>query len=219
MNYPNAQKGMKKIILGQFFAIIATVLTSGTALLLSVYLFTDSENKASAIRWAFSGMAFGLASVIMLSLTAVISFLGYFQTSKDEPEFKKAMFCTLAVGAMSVIGTFFKFPNGFISTVLNSSGSIVEMFVIIFSVSGAIKILEKSEHPDIAQKGDAVLKIIVVTYIITSVDSLVIRIFELSTHAKIVSIVVGAIDLIVNIFQYVVYIRFLRQSLKTINND
>ena len=85
---------------------------------------------------------------------------------------------------------------------------------MIFSISGLINICINQKRTDLAQKGDKLLKFLVITYIITSIDALIIRIFELSTQAKIVSVIFGVIDFILTIVQFVLYIKYLRQTLQ-----
>ncbi|MBQ5347437.1 MAG: hypothetical protein IIU39_05260 [Ruminococcus sp.] len=217
MNCVNAIKGIKKIILAQFFAIITALLTSGTALLLSLCLWLSKDvYSIVATPLGKAGIGLGLISMISVVLTAVISFIGYIQASKDEAEFRKSMICTLIMGALTLIGTFFKIPNGFISTILNSAGTVFEMFVMIFAISGAVKLLEKTEETALAERGDKVLDILVVTYIITLIFSLIIRIFELSSNIKNVSIIIGAVSLGISIFQYVVFIKYFKQTLNAL---
>lgn len=214
MVFSNAKKGIKKIILGQLFAIITTVLSSGIALLLGITArIFGGIDSVVATHLMLASFFIGLVSVVTITLTAVISFIGYIQASKDEADFRNAMFCALAVGALSVTGFFFKIPNGSISTIFNSASTIVEMFVMIFAISGVINLMTACERADMAEEGDRVLKILVITYIISAINSLIIRIFELSEHAKNVSIIIGVVDLVLSIIQYVIYIRFLRGSL------
>ena len=144
----------------------------------------------------------------------IFNFIGFYQASKDEAEFKKAMICAIIVGVFSLIGFVFQIPNGTVYTIFSAASTIFEMFVMIFSISGLINICINQKRTDLAQKGDKLLKFLVITYIISSIDALVIRIFELSTHAKIISVIVGIIDFVLTVVQFVLYIRYLTQTLQ-----
>lgn len=216
----NVAKGIKKIVIGQYFAIVATLLLGITTLLLGVFEINSnlSDNYFYYILVGAS-ILLGLVFTAAMVISVIFNFLGYFQASKDEPEFKKAMVCAIIVGVLSVIAFFFQIPNGMLHTIFNSAGTIFEMFVMIFSISGLIIISFNHKRSDMAEAGDKLLKILVITYIITSIDALIIRIFELSTHAKIVSVFIGIIDFVLSVVQYVLYIRYLTQSLKMLKTD
>ena len=211
----NVAKGLKKIIIAQYFAIVATMLLGSTSLLLAVFEMSSFlQNNDFYVLLVAASLVIGFVFTIAISISVIFNFFGYFQAAKDEPEFKKAMICAIVVGVLSVIGFFFQIPNGTLHTIFNSASTIFEMFVMIFSLSGLINISANHKRADMAEAGDKLLKILVITFIISSIDSLVIRIFELSSHAKIVSIIIGIIDFALSIIQYVLYIRYLTQSLK-----
>ncbi len=218
MRYINTKNGIKKILAGQFFMVIAAVLLSGTALLISIIMNTsiETEDINLPILGTLGILSFGFVSVIATLTSAVLCFLGYTRAAKDEPEFKKAVGCTIALGALTVFGSVFKIPNGTLSTIFSSAGTIVEMFIIIFSLSGIVNISAGCDRTDMVDRGDRLLKIMIATYIISAMDALVIRIFELSSQARIISVLFGTVDLIISLIQYVLYILYLKQSVKMI---
>lgn len=215
MKDSNVGKGLKKIVIGQYFAIIATLFMVGASLLINIFktnaLLQDSDFFVALVTVSIiSGFVFFAAMII----SVIFNFIGFYQASKDEAEFKKAMICAIIVGVFSLIGFVFQIPNGTVYTIFSAASTIFEMFVMIFSISGLINICINQKRTDLAQKGDKLLKFLVITYIITSIDALIIRIFELSTQAKIVSVIFGVIDFILTIVQFVLYIKYLRQTLQ-----
>ena len=213
MQYLNTGKGIKKIRDSQFIAIIASLLTGGTALLLDLFPITKNGTDVIAILpLVILGIISMFASLTAMIVTLVLSLVGYRQIATDEPEFRKAFLCAAASGALSIVGFFFQIPNGTISTILTTAGTIVEMFVIIFAISGFINLFENCECPDMAEEGDSLLKVFIATYIITAINALIIRIFELSSHAKVVSNIFGAIDLAVIVLRYVLYLKYLKKT-------
>ena len=56
------------------------------------------------------------------------------------------------------------------------------------------------------------MRILVGIYLISAIDTLIFRIFALSDHSQIVSLIVGAVDLILNVVQYIVYLKYLKQA-------
>lgn len=106
-----------------------------------------------------------------------------------------------------------------ISTILNSAGTIFEMFVMIYATSGIINLSEKCERPDLAKKGEVILRFFVFTYIIYALTTIAIRIFELSTHLRFVLVIAGAINFIVSIIQIIVYMKYLSLTKKMLENS
>lgn len=213
MQYLNTDKGIKKIRASQFVAIIASLLTGGTTLLINLFSNTEGGTDFFTILpLLILGVISMLASLAAMMVTLVLGLVGYRQLAADELEFRKAFLCTAASGALSIVGFFFQIPNGAISTILTTAGTIVEMFVIIFAVSGFINLSENCERPDMAEQGDSLLKLFIVTYIIAAINALIIRIFELSSQAKIVSDIIGVIDLAINVLRYVLYLKYLKKT-------
>ncbi len=220
MSYSNARKGIKKVYCAQLFTIIATLFSGGFGLLLVVVEFFFKDDDAVVNLLFGAAIIFTmLLYVAALALSSVIGIVGYAQASRDEPEFKKAMFCALAVGVLTLFGFFFQIPNGMISTILSSAGAIVEMFVMIYVFCGLVRICENFGRHDMTKRAWRVLNLLVSIYIVSAVNALVIRIFELSSHAQSVSVLVGAIDLTLNIIQYILYMKYLRRVLRMIPKD
>lgn len=209
MNYLNAEKGIQKVYISQIFAIIAASLSGCIELLIEVLNDNLTELPTQLIGVIFAGFALGIILIALIVAFNIIGFLGYFQAAKDEPIFKKSMLCVAASGALTVIGVFFKIPNGMLHTIFSNAGTIVEMFVVIFAVSGLMELCGNCSRDDLSGAGDRMLKILVVTYIISSVNALIIRIFELSAQAKIISVIVGGIDLVLIVLRYAMYLRYL----------
>lgn len=210
MKYLNAEKGIKKVYISEIFAIIAGALSGCSELLIDAFNNNFAGLLTRHSGFIFAGFAISALLIALIVAFNIIGFLGYYQASKDEPIFKKSMYCVAASGVLTVIGTFLKIPNGMMHAIFSNAGSIVEMFVVIFAVSGLMELCGNCSRNDLSGAGDKMLKILVVTYIISSVNALIIRIFELSDQSKIVSVIVGAVDLVLIVLRYVIYLRYLR---------
>lgn len=211
MKYLNAEKGIKKVYISQLFAIAAAALSCCSELLFDAFDNNLTELLTRHLGAVFAGVAFSAILIVSIIVFNIIGFLGYWQASKDEPIFRKSMLCVAASGALTVIGVFFKIPNGMLHTIFSNAGTIVEMFVVIFAVSGLIELCSNCGCDDLSGTGDKMLKILVATYIVSSVNALIIRIFELSAQAQIISVIVGAIDLVLIVLRYAIYLRYLRR--------
>ena len=212
MHFSHARKGVNKIIIAQVFAILATVLASGVGLILPVAeRLTDNKDVLNTLLFMISVAMSGITATIVLVLMAVFSFFGYGQAAKDEAAFKKSMICALMGSTLTISGFFVQIPNDLLSTLLTSAGTVVEMFMLVYAVSGVMNLAVHCGQLSVTDGGRFMLRLLVVTYLITSVNTLIIRIFELSEHAWIVSIVIGAINSVLELLRYAFYLRYLRQ--------
>lgn len=218
MKYSSARKGLKKIFIAEIFTIISVLFSGSTLLLVDALTEAISADKLSVTLVAASILS-GFVYLITISLSALISFFGYFQASRDEPEFKKAMFCALAMGAFSVIGACFQIPNGTVYTMFSSVSSIVEMFVLIYSMSGIINLSQNCGRSDMSELSSKVLYFIIGAFIFYAVSTLVSRIFELSTQNQMISVIVSLTSLVVNLIQCVVYMRFISRTIKMLQEE
>lgn len=211
----HVQKGIKKIMIAQIVAIVSTVFSSVLSFLLLLLGInvSSAEYSGPELIWITIYAVLGFCSVVAIVVTMIISIWGFLQASKDEPEFKKAMICTAVSGTVLVFGSVFHIPNGAIYTILTSVASIVEMFVAIFGLSGMIIIADRCERSDVKASGNFWMKIMVLTYFIISINALVIRIFELSSQARMISAIFGVFDLVLSASQYIIFWMYSRKVL------
>ncbi len=207
MSFINAEKGIKKIYISEIFAVLAAIV-GDLALRLIDYVaqihFTD---------WiVIISLFLGVLCLVLQILCIIFGFIGCINAAKDEEEFKKAFYCTIAAGSLAIISIFIQSFNNTAYALIESSETVIEMFVMIFSVSGLINISEKCECTDMEDKGIHLLKLLTATYVIAAINALVIRMFELSENAQAVSYIIGIVDLIIKLVQYFLYLGYLKKS-------
>lgn len=219
MEYHNTEKGIKKVYISQIFAIIAALLIGCTELVTSVYknIIKGSSEKDSWIM--ILSLAVGVVLLAAVITSNLIGMIGYYQASKDDPLFKKSMYCALTSCILTVVGELLQIPNGMLYTVFTASAMIVEMFVMVFAIAGLVNLSESQGWSDLSEKGDRLLKLLAVTYIISAVNALIIRIFELSAESKMISFIINVIDSCLIIIRYILYLRYLKGNILMLNNN
>ena len=219
MDYLYIEKGIKKVYISQIFAIIAALLTGCTELVTSVYknIIKGSSEKDSWIM--ILSLAVGVVLLAAVITSNLIGMIGYYQASKDDPLFKKSMYCALTSCILTVVGELLQIPNGMLYTVFTASAMIVEMFVMVFAIAGLVNLSESQGWSDLSEKGDRLLKLLAVTYIISAVNALIIRIFELSAESKMISFIINVIDSCLIIIRYILYLRYLKGNILMLNNN
>lgn len=219
MEYHNTEKGIKKVYISQIFAIIAALLIGCTELVTSVYknIIKGSSEKDSWI--IFLSLAVGVVLLAAVITSNLIGMIGYYQASKDDLFFKKSMYCALTSCILTVVGELLQIPNGMLYTVFTASAMIVEMFVMIFAIAGLVNLYESQGRSDLSEKGDRLLKLLAVTYIISAVNALIIRIFELSAESKMISFIINVIDSCLIVIRYILYLKYLKSTILLLNNN
>ena len=219
MDYLYIEKGIKKVYISQIFAIIAALLIGCTELVTSVYknIIKGSSEKDSWIM--ILSLAVGVVLLAAVITSNLIGMIGYYQASKDDPLFKKSMYCAFTSCILTVVGELLQIPNGMLYTVFTASAMIVEMFVMVFAIAGLVNLSESQGWSDLSEKGDRLLKLLAVTYIISAVNALIIRIFELSAESKMISFIINVIDSCLIIIRYILYLRYLKGNILMLNNN
>lgn len=219
MDYLYIEKGIKKVYISQIFAIIAALLIGCTELVTSVYknIIKGSSEKDSWIM--ILSLAVGVVLLAAVITSNLIGMIGYYQASMYDPLFKKSMYCALTSCILTVVGELLQIPNGMLYTVFTASAMIVEMFVMVFAIAGLVNLSESQGWSDLSEKGDRLLKLLAVTYIISAVNALIIRIFELSAESKMISFIINVIDSCLIIIRYVLYLRYLKGNILMLNNN
>ena len=219
MDYLYIEKGIKKVYISQIFAIIAALLIGCTELVTSVYknIIKGSSEKDSWIM--ILSLAVGVVLLAAVITSNLIGMIGYYQASMYDPLFKKSMYCALTSCILTVVGELLQIPNGMLYTVFTASAMIVEMFLMVFAIAGLVNLSESQGWSDLSEKGDRLLKLLAVTYIISAVNALIIRIFELSAESKMISFIINVIDSCLIIIRYILYLRYLKGNILMLNNN
>ena len=90
---------------------------------------------------------------------------------------------------------------------------------MVFAIAGLVNLSESQGWSDLSEKGDRLLKLLAVTYIISAVNALIIRIFELSAESKMISFIINVIDSCLIIIRYILYLRYLKGNILMLNNN
>ena len=207
MDYPNAQKGIKKIFNYEVIQIVIGLLAIMITVL-SIMVFDGNKVLAGnkvAVGTGLVIIAAGLAIVILAIISIPILLKGLKLASKDEPDnFKTAFYASLIVfigsilnglsSSVEVIGNYSKYINAAVS------GTTLLMFMCI--IFGIRSIADQIGRPDIVKLS---LPIIVITIAISFV-SIIGRFLEDST--------MEVFSTILSLVSYVIYLIYLSKAKK-----
>ena len=221
MNFPNAQKGINKLIIASIISIVGSTI-------IEIFVFARELAKVAPVADSSNGATNGgapantaepkyffyliiLGIIIMIS-AVVFKVLGLWQAGKDEKFFKYALY-TLSV---SVCGNFFVrlIPGGdtyHMGEYVSCIFALVTLVYSIFIVQGIINIAKKKNNTVIEKKGITSFQVLIVTYLLMFVMKVVsIAIRDTAERGNVVVLEIGAV--IASIVAFLVLISNMVQA-------
>jgi len=213
MTLPNAAKGVKKMFIAEILQLIAAVLLLISAISLGAGVVSAFDGNEGAATGAFAtGGIFGTLGIILPLIALILSLVGMWQASKDEPDrMKKAFWFAIATLVLGVLQGFvftdfwslFDEANwnwaGFLSTL----ESLAEMCMMIFAIMGVSEVTQNIAREDVADMGPKVITISVVAIAIAIIAPI---------FGTIIGGIASIISLVCMVAAYIVYLVFLGKA-------
>ena len=213
MKFTNAFEGVKKIFAAEILALIASV--CGTiALALPVVALVAAANQSGGGTAASLGglVVVGIATVVLSIIAFIFKLIGVNKASKDEPAFKIAFYMILAGIAVSILTGIFS-SNSTVSSIMSAIGEIVNLAVTVYIIQGIKNLAQRLGDDKMVKSGDTLFKYIIAIYILVIIAQIVIMILQ-NGAAVVVALVIIVISGILEIIQYILYIRYLAKAKK-----
>lgn len=213
MKFTNAFEGVKKIFAAEILALIASV--CGTiALALPVVALVAAANQSGGGTAASLGglVVVGIATVVLSIIAFIFKLIGVNKASKDEPAFKIAFYMILAGIVVSVLTGIFS-SNSTVSSIMTALGEIVNLAVTVYIIQGIKNLAQRLGDDKMVKSGDTLFKYIIAIYILVIIAQIVIMILQ-NGAAVVVALVIIVISGILEIIQYILYIRYLAKAKK-----
>ncbi len=213
MKFTNAFEGVKKIFAAEILALIASV--CGTiALALPVVALVAAANQSGGGTAASLGglVVVGIATVVLSIIAFIFKLIGVNKASKDEPAFKIAFYMILAGIVVSVLTGIFS-SNSTVSSIMSALGEIVNLAVTVYIIQGIKNLAQRLGDDKMVKSGDTLFKYIIAIYILVIIAQIVIMILQ-NGAAVVVALVIIVISGILEIIQYILYIRYLAKAKK-----
>ncbi len=233
MKYPNAAVGSREIFVGEILMLIFSVFTSVGMML--VYFAQNSleevaatmQGTASFAAWFASisdAATVGLGAIIAVIgagaivlvgaicfgiVGFVISVTGVINAKRDEGSFRLAIISLLLCITLPIAGMFFDEP---ISGIMSGLGTLAELAVTYFVITGFRKLARELGNEEVDAKGLRIIKYSVVLCIISAILSLIASFTEGTTGGAL-----SAISIPFTAVWYYFYLGFIRRSKKMLN--
>ncbi|MBQ7671408.1 MAG: hypothetical protein IJS45_11940 [Clostridia bacterium] len=211
MKFPNAYSGVKKIFSSEVLSIIAAVCLLLASFFAVIMVEAASEKSETGLLASFSATGiFTLASGIVGIIALVLLIIGVSAASKDEPTFKTA-FTFIIVNLLASALALIPFSD-VIKQIFNLASNVAGIFAAFYIIYGIQALAVKCGDAGVEKKGKTVIALILCTYIIALVATILGSFVVTGTAANVVSLV-GAIVDIVRLVIYVVYLAAAKKML------
>ena len=169
MTFPNAASGVKKLFIAEILQLIGTILIAIAAVagLGALGAAVDGSDSAAA-GFGIGALIGGAGSAVVMVIAFILSLVGLFQASKDEPTFiKYAFFISIAAIVLAVIQSFLSSSNPDIADVIGSVVQIASLLIFLFTIIGVGVLAQKLGCNNIYALGNKLLWVIAIISIIS----------------------------------------------------
>lgn len=205
MKYPNASKGLHKIVIAEIIASAASIV----AVIVSV-LALPSVDITAPDYYAFGAFTLVMLATVVLYVAAyVLEIFGIVRASKDEPAFKVSLYAIIAAIILTVLSSFF-YENETVSFLIAIGGDVAQFFLVHYIIHGIMHLSNHLGRPEIAKKGTQIFRVIYIAIIF----EVIVRIFELFYGRERGEALAKPYEVIANIMKTIEYILFLIYIIK-----
>ena len=215
MSFPNAYRGVKKIHLGQIFALLAALAVIAVTVFAAAKIDFESETVSESVLGSIAIILLvgGILSVIGM----IITIAGIVNARKDESAFSGALIFVILGLIVSAANSFYfsnneKFAD--IAAYINTGVKLLTLIASMCVVKGIMNLAGKLNRPDMVQKGRTAMTAIVIIFIIAIACDLV-RIFF--SPEKIGDTILSVIEIAASVLMLIyliVYIAYLGKAKK-----
>ena len=239
MSFENAKKGIGQIftaeilnLIGAIFAILGLIIGAvGVVALVGGAMAAADGAMMGGLAGSIGGGALALIGGIFALIAFILYLVGIGNASKDEDSFKKAMMFVLLSLICSVVSAFTGTVPA-LYTVLSILAPVFELCATVFVINGIIVLAGKVGNAQVENKGQTVIKLIVVILVLSIIASLIGGIMSMVygsaknmtllmvngvTTGSIIASVLMVIATILQIISYFVYLSLLAQAKNMFN--
>ncbi len=215
MKFPNAYRGVKKIRLGQLFALIAALAAIAMVVFVAAKIDVNTEELGEDALGPIAILL--LLSGIFAIIGMIITLVGIVNAMKDESAFRGALIFVILGLIVSAANSFYFGSNEKYEDITKYIDTGVKLLTLIASmcvVKGCMNLAQKLDRPDMVQKGRAAMTAIVIIYLIAiGCDLVRVLVAPEKLGDTILSVVEIAASVLMLIY-LIVYIAYLGKAKK-----
>ena len=220
MQYENAQKGIKQIFNAEVLQILATIIAivgAVVALVGGMSMIATEEITAGGLLSAGIGGLIAIVGGIFAIIGIIMNIVGVANAAKDRDDFKRALLWLLISLAASAVSVFTTSTSDLLSDIFSLVSNLGALFSTLFVIQGVILLAKELGKPEVAEKGERCLKLIVATYVIILIVRVIDIVLNFAGAVAAETVIEGTLSLaalIINIIAYFIYMSMLSKAKK-----
>ena len=213
MSFPHAAKGISKIFFSEMITLI-----SGIALAIMILITAANADtfKADNPNELATGLVIGFfAAGAVFFISFIIKVIGYFQASRDEEGFTRAIILAIITVVLLIVANILQPQNNvvmqWIYTVVLVAAETTHMVVIVSAVGGMVNLSYKCRDEGLVRRGNTIIKIVSAIYALNIVLIILNRIlfFINPDILKTFNLIIKLLVAVLTVIQYILYITYL----------
>lgn len=213
MTFPNAYKGVKKILTAEILALIAAIALVAAG----VYLYLQGGENLENIPENVLGVVavIGLVAGVLALIALIIKLVGLAQANKDENSFTFALILTILSIIVTAADSFYLSENmKAVSQFVPIATTVLQLLSMVCIIKGIMDLAEKLDRPDMVKKGKSAIAVIVVIAIVNILCNVAGVCFQLTETMENIISLVQLVASVVTVIYLIIYIAYLAKGKK-----
>ena len=212
MNFPNAYKGISRILTAQWIQLICSILTIIGAVLTIVYSISAATTAEASLKAAdfstltgitgtivFVAMIFGIIAIIM-------NLVGISNARKDDSQFSTAFILCIISLILGIVTGGIQFLNPAIAGWLSFVQNVLSLAVIEYVVAGITSLAKQLKNEDVAGLGKSIRIIITILYCIAIIICII------GNVATSLDNILSVVEVVLELVVFIAYIVLLMKE-------
>lgn len=223
MRFPNAYEGVKKLFSSEILSLIAGLcLLIATAAGVFAVASVAADSGGGMVGGTIATAIFGLGSGVLYLIAYIFKLIGLKRAGLDEPRFQQAFLLAIFALILSVVAAIlssFNVGNGIVDDIVRLFVTIAEIIITIFVIGGIQTLSVRMGREDMVDKGQRILIIIVIVYILGFIATLIPLFFGSNPATATISGILSIVGTVLNIIAYIVFLVYLGQAKKMLSEE
>ena len=199
MRFPNAYKGLQKVLISQYLQIISVF----CMLVAGVLALVGAEMSNVDLMLAGGGLL--LAGAVIAIIGLILNLIGLNQARRDEQNFMFAFIFAIIAIATAVVGTILLTPAPVFADWLQFISKVAEITVTEYTVIGIVTLATQLRREDVAGFGRIIMIIITILFAVVLFAELFAN--TMTAFADIMGTVSSALNLLVLILFIILLVK------------
>jgi|GEM_PF-4888787 len=220
MRFPNACKGLKKVLFAELISLIALVPYAVSIVLFQFLPEEINENNVEMLPAEVLVTILSIVSLVLMTVAYVLNLIGYITAAKDNESFGKAMLLTIAGLVLTVVSGVMENVNGspILTSTFDSMEQILDLLITLTTISGIVTLAVTFGDLKMVNSGKALFKFLFAIYLPTLIAYVFVYLLRNTRSAAFLAVTVTIISFALNLVYSLLYMRYLFRAVKMLED-